>query len=320
MARGSPPRLLHVRPGDGGLPDVPDEPLDTVHVQSGLRNARRDDPAGRFLPGAQLGRPPSRRNRGRRVHAAARQPVGPARVARAQASSRLGLLLGDLAGHQGHDQRVSVLEPGLRGPARSCSGDSDLSPLRGGGPQPGPPPRRARRNLGPAALGSGAARLRRCVSGAHQRLGRSAARGTSPAGHPGRDGSHAGALAREPRTGGCGAHGRRGVRRPLRPAVLVPGRRPARPRQEPRAFLARRRSAHRLRSLHLPRDRVVDVLGRQPTRGSRRGPGLALGRGAAPGGGARRFSRGGSRTCSCSRASCSSSRRSSFSPRRRKIA
>ena len=45
---------------------------------------------------------------------------------------------------------------------------------------------------------------------------------------------------------------RRGVRLPLRPAALVPaGGRPGH-RQEPRAFLARRRSAHRVRPLLLP--------------------------------------------------------------------
>ena len=59
-----------------------------------------------------------------------------------QARARLGLLLGHVARHQGHDQRVSVLEPDVRGPARARARDPDLPDVHGGGAPPGSPPRR----------------------------------------------------------------------------------------------------------------------------------------------------------------------------------
>ena len=96
----------------------------------------------------------------------------------AQARARLGLLLGDLARHQGHDQRVPALEPALRRPARARPRDPDLPALRRGG---APPRARStatrRRGRATAARRRGAARLPRRGAGADERLGRSAAVG-----------------------------------------------------------------------------------------------------------------------------------------------
>ena len=111
LARRRAPRLLHVRPGDGRVPHAADQPLHAPDLQPRLRHARRNDPAGRLLARPQLGRPAARRAGRRGADAADRQPLRAARVAGAQARPRLGLLLGDLARHQGHDQRVPLLEP-----------------------------------------------------------------------------------------------------------------------------------------------------------------------------------------------------------------
>ena len=127
------------------------EPLHAPDLQPRLRHARRNDPAGRLLARPQLGRPAARRAGRRGADAAVRQPLRAARVAGEQARPRLGLLLGDLARDQGHDQRVPLLEPGVRRPARPRAGDPDLPPLRGRRAAPGAPSRRPRRAPGARA-------------------------------------------------------------------------------------------------------------------------------------------------------------------------
>ena len=270
VARRRAARLLHVRPGDGRRPDVPDEPLDPLHVQPGLRPARRHDPAGRLLAGAQLGRAPARGHRRRGADAASRKPLGPARVARQRsdaldwdyfwATSRVirdtineypfwSLVFADLHAH------VLAIPVFL------------LFAARGAPPRSRP---RATRRLdrSPAARRGGAPRLRRRVPGADERLGRAAARralvlvsaDVSPSC---RRGSRSPGPARA-----VAARSRRRRARPWLLALPLWFRAGGRPGvgKEPRGLLGRRRPAHGLRPLLLPRDRLVARVRRRAAR------------------------------------------------------
>ena len=240
VVRGRSARLLHVRPGDGRFPDAPDRPLDALHVQSRLRPARRHDPAGRVHARAQLGRTLRAGIAGAALTLLLGNLAGLREWLVQQAPARLGLLLGDLAGHPGHDQRVPVLEPGLRRPARARSGDPAL-PLRRGLRAPvraAPLGDLPRGSPGGCACREPLLGFRRRAPGPDQRLGRAAAGGRFSslvlAGRGARMPDGLSRAAARPRgAAGRGAAAVAACAR-LRPAPVGPRRRAARPRQEPR--------------------------------------------------------------------------------------
>ena len=137
VCRVSPPlHLLRPLPGGGHGQGHADRPGDHVQPRhrSGRGAAGRRDPGGRHpdrrAPGHRLGR--------RGVVHAGRQPLHGARADRPP-QRRLRLLLGDVASHPQHHQRVPLVEPGLRGSPRPRPGDA-LGPHPGGRARPGSGP------------------------------------------------------------------------------------------------------------------------------------------------------------------------------------